>query len=611
MSVWRRVVSGIFGAVLLVGLPQTVHAAEPLYEETFSSVPWQTVFNQQYDTPEYPCRGPEGDSAWSYQDEAATLHIVNSVPCKMVIAPASFDGEWPVVAEVSYTFKVSDPEMDRNLLFRWEDSGNYIGFHIYNTHITPEKFVEGRSYAWSQGGAYFRFRSNTTYTARMYFDQSSGSLRLWINTVLVFDGQEHPNDPQLLVGGPALAGSVGWQSTSLTSFDSYSLQDRGSTISLSVPQRKQDDTRWGVELYDHAVEWSEDRPTVARWGCALTSAVMVFRYHGITQLPDGTTLEPNSLNLWLLSQPDGYIPPGLVNWRALSRLSRWHSDLFGTPALEMQFESPDNPLQWAIDMIALGYPPILDHGGHFTVGHSSGPGTADLSIHDPLYPRTSLADYSSPFLSARLFTPSFTDLRAVSVYVRPGTKLSVPVGSAVSVPEPISVFTLQDPERMQPQERLLLYDFPKIDTSFSIEVDSNHPSEEIRIYSYDSQGELQNQEHLMLTPTQPLQVDVEIENDGTPQIFVPPSKSGLESILLNSNLAQWLSWQQIRSPYSIESIQQVQNQIQSAPELQEAQDAFESWLLSSVHWVRHGWIDQTVKNAIDSALSDTILQRFP
>ena len=93
-----------------------------------------------------------------------------------------------------------------------------------------------------------------------------------------------------------------------------------SSTDLNVPPLKQISDPWQNQVYDSANLWSPLNPTINRWGCALTSAAMVFQYHGLTKLPDNTTLDPGTVNAWLKTQLDGYVGNGYVNWLALSRL---------------------------------------------------------------------------------------------------------------------------------------------------------------------------------------------------------------------------------------------------------------------------------------------------
>ncbi len=92
-------------------------------------------------------------------------------------------------------------------------------------------------------------------------------------------------------------------------------------VVLNVPLLKQNDPAWGSMEYDTASLWNPANPSISAWGCALTSAAMVFKYYGYEKLPDGSALNPGTLNNWLKAN-NGYTRIGEVNWIALSTLSR-------------------------------------------------------------------------------------------------------------------------------------------------------------------------------------------------------------------------------------------------------------------------------------------------
>ncbi len=56
--------------------------------------------------------------------------------------------------------------------------------------------------------------------------------------------------------------------------------------------------------------------TIGSCGCALTSAVMLLRYYGITEGIDGLDVNPSNLNNWL-NENDGYTNNGSVRWERL------------------------------------------------------------------------------------------------------------------------------------------------------------------------------------------------------------------------------------------------------------------------------------------------------
>ncbi|MBW1999730.1 MAG: C39 family peptidase [Deltaproteobacteria bacterium] len=84
---------------------------------------------------------------------------------------------------------------------------------------------------------------------------------------------------------------------------------------LKVPLYKQNGSPWGEDTYDHTDK------TIRQKGCALTSAVMVLRYYGVTKGIDGKEVNPRNLNEWLNKKADGYFTGGSVNWWAVAEYS--------------------------------------------------------------------------------------------------------------------------------------------------------------------------------------------------------------------------------------------------------------------------------------------------
>lgn len=185
-------------------------------------------------------------------------------------------------------------------------------------------------------------------------------------------------------------------------------------VDLAVPLLKQTDPLWGTQIYNSANTWAPSSPGISSWGCALTSAAMVFQYHGITKLPDNSTLDPGTLNSWLKSQPDGYVRNGLVNWLTLTRLSRLskpNNPSFASNALKYRRVNGEDKTQLTSDL-GNGIPGILEEPDHFIVGKGTSGDT--FLINDPFYNRFALNDgYSNTFLSLGRFIPSNTDLSYV------------------------------------------------------------------------------------------------------------------------------------------------------------------------------------------------------
>ncbi|GEM_PF-2699608 len=238
--------------------------------------------------------------------------------------------------------------------------------------------------------------------------------------------------------------AMGGQTLNSAAINSNYAGISSSVIDLNVPLLKQTDPAWGGFVYDSAEKWAPPEPTdIARWGCALTSAAMVFRYHKITKLPNGIELTPGTLNAWLKNytpldpKADGYIRNGLVNWVALSRLSK--------------LAKPQNPsfLFDALDYIRLGedhnqlktdlennIPGVLgvNDDGHFIV--AKGINNEDIfTINDPYDNFENLSAYSNSFKSLGRFIPSSTDLSYIMLVVDKEVDISVSSSSGELVGE--------------------------------------------------------------------------------------------------------------------------------------------------------------------------------
>lgn len=212
---------------------------------------------------------------------------------------------------------------------------------------------------------------------------------------------------------------------------------------LAVPLLKQTDPAWSSQLYDSANVWSPQKTGIDRWGCALTSATMVFNYHKITKLPDNSSLDPGTLNTWLKSQPDGYVYQGWVNWLALTRLSKLAKSK--NPAFNYD----------ALEYSRLGYsagqvktdlqnniPGILEEPGHFVVARGTSGDT--FTVNDPFYARTLLTDYGNTALSLGRFVPSHTNLSYILIATQDNVTVTVKDANNNTIGEAVTQEPLQD-----------------------------------------------------------------------------------------------------------------------------------------------------------------------
>ncbi len=335
-----------------------------------------------------------------------------SLPCEVIVVPKN-PPLLPDAYELHWTLKIDEPKQDRNIVIGWRDTQHWAGFHLFDNRVWYEKHIGDTAYSFPQSSILFSFKKNTEYRVRTVVHVPAKSIELWIDDQRVMSFQEPASTPQLSALIPVLRGSTGEVRQSSVLFTHFSVSSTTQGTALPLPPLKQTDPQWADKEYDHAIEWSSE-PTMQRWGCALTSAVMVLRFHGIRHLPDGTGLWPDTLNTWLSAQPDGFFLGGHVNWRALTRLSVETNRTFNTTKLEFSYEQPVEKLAWIENMLKQAKPIILEQPGHFVTALSTGPSNF-VGIRDPYYDREDLSAYNNTYLSARVFTPSNTDLRAFTI----------------------------------------------------------------------------------------------------------------------------------------------------------------------------------------------------
>jgi predicted GH43/DUF377 family glycosyl hydrolase len=267
----------------------------------------------------------------------------------------------------------------------------------------------------------------------------------------------------------------------------------------SVPLLKQTDSQWGNEIYDSATQWitGNEQPTISWWGCAVTSLAMVLQHYGYNLLPDSTPLNPGTLNTWLLSQPDGYINGGLVNWIAITRLTmqaKSVNHINDIDALEFQWVSGANKTQLTQDLNN-SQPDILEEPGHFVVGTQVEGNTFD--INDPYYNRTTLNNgYNNTFLSLRKYTPSQTDLSYILLTIDPSITVVVKDSQGNNIGQQVVENPIINPisttsGSLKPVKEILIE--KPTSGSYNVTISSNNSSTyDFSLYLYDKNGEVKN-----------------------------------------------------------------------------------------------------------------------
>lgn len=301
------------------------------------------------------------------------------------------------------------------------DQSNTSISTIYQANIQPngsiDSWIEIGNLPQAITNAQVARANNTIFVIGGANINSSGQVN-WLNTVYYATIDDNGNigewkTSQYLLPKTICCGSVVTSDTHLYLIGGYDgksgsyINDVYKTVtqdintpllSLDVPDIKQYTAPWNNQIYDHADTWATN-PTIQRWGCALTSASMILNYYGYST-------DPETLNIWLNNQQDGYIRNGLVNWLAISRYTKINSD--GTkPSLEYtRLANNNNNL---INELKNNRPAILEEPGHYVVAKSQTKNS--FGINDPGFTnKLTLDSYNNNFLSIGAYTPSYTDL---------------------------------------------------------------------------------------------------------------------------------------------------------------------------------------------------------
>lgn len=581
--------------------------AEVIFTDNFDGqLDWRTVRNAAHHDPHSPCLTQSGKPEWKIVDDSIEMSINGSVPCSTEIIPVKPAGEKLRSYQVFVKMYVSETDMDRNLLLRWQNKDNHVLFHFFGSAVSVGKIIGGKPIALENDAKGYAFQPQRWYDVRMEYDLSVREIRLFINNVLVINAREPPSTSQLEWGKPGLAASVGAVRYSFVRFDDFRVESLENQLRLDVPLVKQTDPRWKDNEYDSAYEWAPTQPTIGRWGCALSSGVAVLQHYGIRQLENGLELNPKTLNDWLISQPDGYFPGGNINWRALSRLSFWHENRFGTPALEMTYENPTNKLNWLQQKIREHRPVILAQPGHFITAYGVGPGSADVAIRDPFYDRELLSAYQGTFDSARLFTPSHTDLSGITVLVPYWVSVEFVTPDGETKPATkIFEYPLQDPQQKNREAKpYAIYDLAKPKLPIVVKIATPFPFSPVWIAAYSAHGSVAQFTRSASTLTTTIEVDTTTE---TPSI----SSSTTLAPLRLSDLADLYSAQTLRHPTLVSLLLNSQSQLSSAADLHEALTIEKKLTQILQQATKNGWLDAFLESGLITQFRQQVLEKFP
>lgn len=339
---------------------------------------------------------------WQTVDETAEGYIPDYYELsELILKPEYWDTSW-IGYRYELDYKRTDGT-DTNITFGFQDENNW-----YDVHLGPQGYELAQRY---NGAVVLSDRPGflpvKNQWQHMTVEFTPNRIKVWINDQLLSDIAQVQFNP----GPPALRVTTGANPNTRVQFDNVQvtlLETGAQPTDLAVTQLKQHDPRWGQLEYDSATSWNPTNPSIGRWGCLLTSVVMVMEYHGIDHFPDGSTIDPSTLNDWLQTQADGYIGNGLVNWHAITRLTQEISQAHTTPKLEYTRHTGDDQVT-AIATIQNQQPPILEIPGHFLVADGVD-NSGDITIADPAYTYQTFSQHSQALQSTRLLTPSHTDL---------------------------------------------------------------------------------------------------------------------------------------------------------------------------------------------------------
>jgi N-acetylneuraminic acid mutarotase len=220
-----------------------------------------------------------------------------------------------------------------------------------------------------------------------------------------------------------------------------------SADTLSVPYFSQNELPWGPSEYDHTYSLGVTgiSGSMDWWGCAVTSATMVLRYHGMTEMLDGTAIDPASLNQWLNAH-DGYSYGknkkgwySSIWWNTISRLTQELYD-GNKSSVKLEFSNIQNNASFSALLnndLTTGndvgrFPDILHvtklSGSSKTIGHyvvAKGATNDTYEINDPEWNYPTLASFESYYDQLIRYVPSHTNLSYIDIIVNPNIQILI------------------------------------------------------------------------------------------------------------------------------------------------------------------------------------------
>lgn len=495
---------GLSGMMLLYAfwlLCSPVHATTTLFADSFDTLGthWQLYQNRQIQAPQLPCLNGYVPASWQQARGKLRLEL-QSPSCLLDLIPVNVELRGVEQYQLSARITLEDSiYMDRTVVLKMSDTENWYGLKLFGTTVQLEKVVGGIPRSIENALAQYPFQANREYLISIIVTRDK-HIDVLVDHQQVLDIEDtlpfiQPTSRQFF----SLRGSVGAVSHSVTVVDDVKLEsllDQPGAVNLQVPLWKQTDSSWKNQEYDSAHLWSSI-PTMNRWGCAVTSMAMILRYYGITQLPSGEALTPQTLNAWLQSQADGYFS-GNLNWLAVTRLTQLVSGKLGTPKLE--FSRSDGTLKqiiaFATQELNAGKPVILGYPGHFFVADGIDVINTTLLTKDPYYSyqRLNQRPTVNEVNTIRRFQPSHTDLSYLLIHSSPQLQVTLRGSDGQELPLTVATEYLSDPTgesgETSPISQQFIFPKPSSgDYSISISQPTDSPYS-LEVFKYDSHGEI-------------------------------------------------------------------------------------------------------------------------
>lgn len=484
-------------------------------------------------------------SLWSIIENQANV-VVNKRATLTDLVPKDeyWNHDWKkIIYELKYKYNTG---ADKNIVFGYKDNANWYGFHfVGNSYILSH--VKNGKVSWDTSAPFF-LASNTYHDFSISLDE--GHIVVYHNGGLLLDIIDPTFDDDYgKIGLRAGAGSV---FPTIAYYDSIVVKlISDAKNKLEVTSQKQSDPTWATQEYDSALTWSPNASQISDWGCVISSVSIIMNYHGINKMPDGKPVNPSTINSWLKSQVDGYVVEGLVNWSAITRLTKKINEVYSTPKLEYSRFSGSS-YSTTISEIQNNKPVILQIPGHFLVGNGYTEDETDLFISDPAYSYEKFSQHQTILLSTRTFQPTFTDLSYLHIINNPDLNVEITtdageIDKLQSYEEFIT--SANDSSLQSPKLTRHEIEKPKSGKYFVTITNVDLQSYNLTIFAYDDQGEVSDLSYTGVVGVAPTILEIDYKPNGVSSITTTVNfnnlKDDLNYLYENKNITKHYAYQEL------------------------------------------------------------------